>query len=141
MEAMVKHGCMTVPFASMLAFAVFAKHALAVVNKKSPYDAVMGLRPSMLHDVEITCANPAPYADDESGRGYVRSEPRMLEIPVQSIVEGTAQECLARAHHSKSRTRAQNYDSDLRRQVEIYVAPEHNTVNLLFGTALAPLST
>eukprot|EP00971_Amphidinium_carterae_P246552 4896994-Amphidinium_carterae.1 len=74
-----------VPFKRQLAEATFSGNALLAIGGATPYQALLGRQPAILPDISIDAHDLPNHPVDP-----VRSQHRVREIAVQSMVEHTA---------------------------------------------------
>lgn len=91
-----------VDLGEILSEAVFAKNTFLNIHGATPYQAVIGRQPRLLHDFESTSLS-AIHDDQNGSTGHSKHAIRLREVAVQSIIEGVAADRAKRALKSKTR--------------------------------------
>ena len=107
-----------VPFSRIAAESTYALNALSSVNGMSPYAAVLGRIPALLP------SDDAVMDDNVSGENS-RHMFRVREIAVQAIAEGTAQERMKRALHTKTQPAGVEFEFKIGQNVDYFRPPAH----------------
>ena len=116
------------PFASLLSEAVYAKNALISVGGFSPFQAVLGIHPQFLSELEG--AGQSALTDDAGGiLGASRHSVRLREIALEAMINSTAKMRLQRAEQSKTRIAGQHHDYTVGEAVDIYRQPQTKSLS------------
>ncbi len=98
------------------------KNLLVSVAGQSPYQALFGRVPPILAEFEPM--SECQLDDGSAGiAGVSRHHHRLREMAVQSMVESTAQQRMARALHSKTRVTHESLNLQPGDQVDFYRSP------------------
>ena len=106
-------------FDSILSEAVLSKNCLLSIGNRSPYEALYGRTPPLLGVLE---ASPSAVEDD-------RTEARLRELAVQSMVDATAKARMQRAAHSKTRPAGELKELRIGDLVEFFRPPPTKDVS------------
>ena len=111
-----------IPFEHLVAEATYAKNSLTLIGGFSPYQAVFGVTPRFLAELE----NPGQsmLTENEGGIfGSSRHSVRLREIALEAIISATAKARMQRAEHSNTRVPAQAIDLQVGEAVDIWRQP------------------
>ena len=110
------------PLSHIVSEAVFAKNALTCIGGHSPFEAVFGIAPRFM--LELEEMGQSALTDSDGGIvGSSRHSVRLREIALEAIVSATAQARIRRAEESKTRVSLQALDLRAGDHVEIWRQP------------------
>ena len=120
---MLKEDLRQSQFESTLAIVTFMKNALTVINKSTPYNAVLGKQHAMLPPLEEGASGQ--ITDQNRAGTCCKHDARVREIAAVNIIEGNAKERIARANRHNTRPAAQLSDYKIKDQVDIWFDPSN----------------
>ncbi len=98
----------------------YAKNAMLLVHGQSPFTAVLGRSPPILHELE---RQGISAVDDQLGGKTSAGMIRLRELAIQAMVQGSAQDRIVRATSTQTRPAAQETNLQVGEQIDVFRAP------------------
>lgn len=132
-ESQLSNESLVTTSSHALAILTFMKNSVTVVNKHTPYQALLGRQPAILAPLE--CGHIGQVDSQSRLETNSKHEARIRYITACGIIEGCAAERLKRVHRSKTRAAIENLDFRVGDAVDLWFEPTNKDTSGWRGPA------